>query len=261
MSILGFEEFLNENEKPGLWANIRKKRASGRKPARKGSKAYKNAVKAAKEINETESWAERVVAARRAAGKNKTSSLARQFGLAEKTYNILDNVICMIDEGRIYGQTIPSSYPCIIAVSGTGDDLGNDGAWLIKSPEDLYRWVTQLETGNKSFPSLTGEGYVEPVEEMSEEDQEAIAKEIEESDFGRDDYGNGYVVEFFKTEESMKSRSEDSLECRDCDGTGQLEDGDCESCEGGTIDIDDIDDHDEILDGSIFPPRELTTNW
>jgi hypothetical protein len=38
-------------EKPGLWANIRAKRAKGEKPARKGSKAYKQAVKAAKEIN------------------------------------------------------------------------------------------------------------------------------------------------------------------------------------------------------------------
>ena len=53
---LNFEEFLNEKEKPkGLWANIRKKRAEGRKPARKGSKAYKKAVAAAKKISESES--------------------------------------------------------------------------------------------------------------------------------------------------------------------------------------------------------------
>lgn len=53
---LNFEEFLNEKEKPkGLWANIRKKRAEGRKPARKGSKAYKKAVAAAKKIKESES--------------------------------------------------------------------------------------------------------------------------------------------------------------------------------------------------------------
>jgi hypothetical protein len=53
---MNFEEFLNEKAKPkGLWANIRKKRAEGRKPARKGSKAYKKAVAAAKKINESES--------------------------------------------------------------------------------------------------------------------------------------------------------------------------------------------------------------
>ena len=38
-------------ERPGLWANIRAKRESGDSPSRKGSKAYKTAVKAGKEIN------------------------------------------------------------------------------------------------------------------------------------------------------------------------------------------------------------------
>ena len=38
-------------ERPGLWANIRAKRERGEAPARKGSKAYKTAVKAGKEIN------------------------------------------------------------------------------------------------------------------------------------------------------------------------------------------------------------------
>ena len=42
-------------ENKGLWANIRAKRARGEKPARKGSKAYKAAVKAAKKINAKES--------------------------------------------------------------------------------------------------------------------------------------------------------------------------------------------------------------
>jgi len=36
---------------PGLWANIRAKRERGEKPSPKGSKAYKSAVKAGKEIN------------------------------------------------------------------------------------------------------------------------------------------------------------------------------------------------------------------
>ena len=46
-------DLLNElkEESKGLWANIRAKRARGEKPAKKGSKAYKSAVKAAKEIN------------------------------------------------------------------------------------------------------------------------------------------------------------------------------------------------------------------
>jgi hypothetical protein len=40
-----------EEERPGLWANIRKKRASGRPMAKKGSKAYKSAKKAGDKIN------------------------------------------------------------------------------------------------------------------------------------------------------------------------------------------------------------------
>ena len=36
---------------PGLWANIHAQRERGEKPARKGSKAYKSAVKAGKKIN------------------------------------------------------------------------------------------------------------------------------------------------------------------------------------------------------------------
>lgn len=43
---------INEESK-GLWANIRAKKARGEKPARKGSKAYKQAVAAGKKINES----------------------------------------------------------------------------------------------------------------------------------------------------------------------------------------------------------------
>jgi len=37
-------------KKPGLWNNIRKKRASGRRMSPKGSKAYKKAVAAGKKL-------------------------------------------------------------------------------------------------------------------------------------------------------------------------------------------------------------------
>ena len=40
-----------KEEKPGLWANIRAKRKSGRPMAKKGSKAYKASKKAGDEIN------------------------------------------------------------------------------------------------------------------------------------------------------------------------------------------------------------------
>ena len=52
-----------EEEKPGLWANIRAKRARGEKPAHKNSKAHKDAVAAGKKINamsEQAGWPEEV---------------------------------------------------------------------------------------------------------------------------------------------------------------------------------------------------------
>lgn len=50
-------------EKPGLWANIRAKRARGEKPAHKNSNAHKDAVAAGKKINamsEGQDWPEEV---------------------------------------------------------------------------------------------------------------------------------------------------------------------------------------------------------
>ena len=42
-----------EEKRPGLWANIRAKRARGEKPAHKNSNAHKDAVKAGKKINKS----------------------------------------------------------------------------------------------------------------------------------------------------------------------------------------------------------------
>lgn len=42
---------LQEVKRNGLWANIQAKKARGEKPAKKGSEAFKKAVKAAKDIN------------------------------------------------------------------------------------------------------------------------------------------------------------------------------------------------------------------
>ena len=43
--------YKEEKKRPGLWANIRAKRARGEKPAHKNSNAHKDAVKAGKKIN------------------------------------------------------------------------------------------------------------------------------------------------------------------------------------------------------------------
>ena len=67
-----YDESINE-EKPGLWANIRAKRARGEKPAHGNSQAHKDAVKAGKKINKEESVNE--------------ASTDRDF---EKVYSIFD---------------------------------------------------------------------------------------------------------------------------------------------------------------------------
>ena len=46
---------MKNEESKGLWHNIRAKKARGEKSARKGSKAYKSGVKAAKKLNAKES--------------------------------------------------------------------------------------------------------------------------------------------------------------------------------------------------------------
>jgi hypothetical protein len=55
--MIKLKDLLNE-EKPGLWANIRAKKARGEKPAHGNSDAHKDAVKAAKKINKEESVVE-----------------------------------------------------------------------------------------------------------------------------------------------------------------------------------------------------------
>ena len=52
---------LQEVKRKGLWANIHAKRKRGEKPAKKGSEAFKKAVKAAKDINSmNETFSEKI---------------------------------------------------------------------------------------------------------------------------------------------------------------------------------------------------------
>lgn len=55
IGVLVLESKSVNEEKPGLWANIRAKQARGEKPAHGNSQAHKDAVKAGKEINKNES--------------------------------------------------------------------------------------------------------------------------------------------------------------------------------------------------------------
>lgn len=203
------------------------------------------------------------------AKKRKTTSTAdtsRKFGLSEDSpyQRMLGVAWQMIESGSIYGLTVPS-YPFVIAISGTGDDYGNDEAWLIKSKEDFFRWIFTVSPGNKMFPDLSGVSYSDFREDISDEEVDDLI-EFMKKDSEQDDYSNGYKVEFFKNEEEMKARAKETLACSYCEGSGEDEDGEeCEDCGGsGQTDPDDIDSseaYDDIIDGSLFPDREVNTNW
>lgn len=67
LSMKDYDTLINGEEieegKPGLWDNIRAKRARGEKPSHGNSKAFKDAVKAGKKINkmtEGEEWPEEI---------------------------------------------------------------------------------------------------------------------------------------------------------------------------------------------------------
>ena len=74
--MISFKQFLNE-EKPGLWANIRAKRARGERSAPRNSKAFKNAVNAGNKINKEES-ANESAAWQRKEGKDPKGGLNRK---------------------------------------------------------------------------------------------------------------------------------------------------------------------------------------
>ena len=95
------EAFLQlQEEKPGLWANIRAKRARGEKPAHKNSNAHKDAVKAGKRIN----------AMNELSGEQREALIELQ--------NILDQAAGLGDEAR---EIIRQSFPNMLS---KGDAYG-----------------------------------------------------------------------------------------------------------------------------------------
>ena len=76
-----------QEEKPGLWANIRAKRARGEKPAHKNSNAHKDAVKAGKKIKKEGEGNEREIK-----GQELVDYIMGHWGWSEdKTLNWLAN--------------------------------------------------------------------------------------------------------------------------------------------------------------------------
>jgi hypothetical protein len=81
--MIKLKDLLNE-EKPGLWANIRAKQARGEKPAHGNSDAHKDAVKAGKEINKEGTLTEKKYYVTYNLGRGRGKDLEKEFD--QKTF-------------------------------------------------------------------------------------------------------------------------------------------------------------------------------
>jgi hypothetical protein len=81
--MIKLKDLLNE-EKSGLWANIRAKQARGEKPAHGNSDAHKDAVKAGKEINKEATLTEKKYYVTYNLGRGRGKDLEKEFD--QKTF-------------------------------------------------------------------------------------------------------------------------------------------------------------------------------
>jgi hypothetical protein len=81
--MIKLKDLLNE-EKPGLWANIRAKKARGEAPAHGNSDAHKDAVKAGKEINKEATLTEKKYYVTYNLGRGRGKDLEKEFD--QKTF-------------------------------------------------------------------------------------------------------------------------------------------------------------------------------
>ena len=91
-------DYIGEKKRPGLWANIRAKRARGEKPAHKNSNAHKDAVKAGKKINKEGLWAN--INAKRKAGKKPSHGNSNAHKDAEKAGKALGKESANPQDGK-----------------------------------------------------------------------------------------------------------------------------------------------------------------
>jgi hypothetical protein len=107
--MIKLKDLLNE-EKPGLWANIRAKQARGEKPAHGNSDAHKDAVKAGKEINKEESELKGYLAA-----------------------DVVDDIVKAIGSKFVSGQIKNTPNRNYIYLKLTDIKFGNDVVKMLKS--------------------------------------------------------------------------------------------------------------------------------
>lgn len=129
---------------------------------------------------------------------------------------------------KIFNMKAPFSFPFIITVTGWGDCLGYLKAWKINSIDEFKSFFKNDNFDEKVCPTFDSDydNINDLVEQLSQ-------------DMFTDDYGNGVIVNIFKTMDEMKSKEKES---RDSYGKKLRSDLDY-----------------EIEDGDYFPTHTLSS--
>jgi hypothetical protein len=107
--MIKLKDLLNE-EKPGLWANIRAKQARGEKPAHGNSDAHKDAVKAGKEINKEATLTEKKYYVTYNLGRGRGKDLEKEFD--QKTFKTTDKpkVFSSYNDAKKYAEKMEKMF-------------------------------------------------------------------------------------------------------------------------------------------------------
>ncbi|MDA9050890.1 hypothetical protein N9H35_00525 [bacterium] len=124
-----------KEEKPGLWANIRAKKARGAKPAHKNSNAHKDAVKAGKKINK---MSERI----RFLSPEKQKANDAAFDKRMATLKDLEKGIKLHKAGKISDEELHNLKLKAGTISANSKFTKNEGT--AKSAEELKSHIEAL---------------------------------------------------------------------------------------------------------------------
>jgi hypothetical protein len=107
--MIKLKDLLNE-EKPGLWANIRAKQARGEKPAHGNSDAHKDAVKAGKEINKEVTLIEKKYYVTYNLGRGRGKDLEKEFD--QKTFKTTNKpkVFSSYSDAKKYAEKMEKMF-------------------------------------------------------------------------------------------------------------------------------------------------------
>jgi hypothetical protein len=143
--MIKLKDLLNE-EKPGLWANIRAKKARGEEPAHGNSDAHKDAVKAGKEINKEATLTEKKYYVTYNLGRGRGKDLEKEFD--QKTFKTTNKpkVFNSYNDAKKYAEKMEKMFQHSIG-GGTAYWVSDEKMNPIKEAKSDY------EVYHKSYTS------------------------------------------------------------------------------------------------------------